>query len=133
LRRERVIGRDSAPPADDHGSIRVHLESHFCSPFSTIGRIKPPEVGMGKKLSASKAARYGRDGLLYPVDAFTRAEPRRYRNCLERRDMRARFQLGVIGLLLSLTLAGCADSAAGSDNDKRGVFYGGVTGSHSWP
>ena len=75
---------------------------------------------MGKKLSASEVARF--------------AERTMKRRCAtKRRDMRARFRLGVIGLLLSLTLAGCADSAAGSDNDKRGVFYGGVTGGYSRP
>jgi hypothetical protein len=64
---------------------------------------------MGKKLSASEIARYEED------------------------DMRAMFRLGLIGLFLSLVLAGCADSGTGSDNDKRGVFYGGVTGGHAWP
>jgi hypothetical protein len=47
--------------------------------------------------------------------------------------MGSMFRLGLIGLFLSLVLAGCADGGAGSDNDKRGVFYGGVTGGHTWP
>lgn len=36
-------------------------------------------------------------------------------------------------LLLSLLAAGCANNDAASDNDNRGVFYGGVTGGGSWP
>jgi non-heme Fe2+,alpha-ketoglutarate-dependent halogenase len=38
---------------------------------------------MGKKLSDSEVERYGRDGLLFPVDAFSAAEARHYRDCLE--------------------------------------------------
>jgi hypothetical protein len=52
---------------------------------------------------------------------------------MKRHDMRAMFRLGLIGLFLSLVLAGCADSGAGADNDKHRVFYGGVTGGHTWP
>ena len=47
--------------------------------------------------------------------------------------MRVRFRLGLVGLFLSLALAGCAESGAASGNDKRGVFYGGVTGGRTWP
>jgi hypothetical protein len=36
-------------------------------------------------------------------------------------------------LLLLLAVAGCADTATGSDNDKRGIFYGGLSGGHTWP
>jgi hypothetical protein len=36
-------------------------------------------------------------------------------------------------LLLSLVAAGCADSGASSDTDKRGGFYGGISGGGSWP
>jgi hypothetical protein len=36
------------------------------------------------------------------------------------------------GLLLTL-LSACADSGAASDNDKRPVFYGGVSGGHTGP
>jgi non-heme Fe2+,alpha-ketoglutarate-dependent halogenase len=38
---------------------------------------------MGKRLSDDDIARYHRDGFLAPVDAFTTAEARRYRDCLE--------------------------------------------------
>ncbi len=41
--------------------------------------------------------------------------------------------LAVIGLFLSLLAGGCTDTGAGSDNDKRAVFYGGVTGGGSRP
>ena len=51
--------------------------------------------------------------------------------------MRTRRGLAVIGLLLALLTAGltagCADPGSTSDNDKRGVFYGGVTGGGTWP
>ena len=66
---------------------------------------------MGKKLSQAEVARYERDGLLFPVDA-----------------MRPWFRLAVIGILLLLVGGGCSDTGASSDNDKRGVFYGGVSG-----
>jgi hypothetical protein len=38
---------------------------------------------MGKKLSDKQIARYGRDGCVYPVEAFSRDEARRYLECLE--------------------------------------------------
>ena len=49
------------------------------------------------------------------------------------RDMTARLWLAFIGLLLSLAVTGCADTGAASDNDKRGVFYGGISGGRTWP
>jgi hypothetical protein len=39
----------------------------------------------------------------------------------------------MIVLLLPLLVAGCADTGAASDNDKRGVFYGGISGGRTWP
>jgi hypothetical protein len=45
--------------------------------------------------------------------------------------MRGRFWLAVIGMLFSLAATGCADTGAASDSDKRGVFYGGVSGGHT--
>jgi hypothetical protein len=83
---------------------------------------------MGKKLSAREVARF---------------MPRRSRGS-GKQIAKRRFSMGwcgvqqnpwlaLIGLLLSLAVAGCADTSAGSDNDKRGVFYGGVTGGHTWP
>jgi len=38
-----------------------------------------------------------------------------------------RYWFSVMGLVLSLLTAGCADPGTASDNDKRGVFYGGVS------
>jgi hypothetical protein len=38
----------------------------------------------------------------------------------------------VIGLLLLLA-AGCADNDAGSDSDKRGVLYGGISAGGTRP
>ena len=38
-----------------------------------------------------------------------------------------------MGLMLSLLAAGCADAGATSDNDKRGVFYGGVSAGGTRP
>jgi hypothetical protein len=39
----------------------------------------------------------------------------------------------LLGLLASLLAAACADSGASSDNDKRGVFYGGISGGGARP
>jgi hypothetical protein len=47
--------------------------------------------------------------------------------------MRTRFWLALIGLLLSMLGAGCADSGTSSDNDKRAIFYGGITGGGTRP
>ena len=41
--------------------------------------------------------------------------------------------LAIAGLLLSLLVAGCADTGASSDNDKRGGFYGGIIGGGTRP
>jgi hypothetical protein len=71
---------------------------------------------MGKKLSQAEVARYQRDGLLFPVDA-----------------MRRWIRLAIIGILLLLVGEGCADTGASSDTDKRGTFYGGVSGGRTWP
>jgi hypothetical protein len=42
------------------------------------------------------------------------------------RVMKRRYWFSVMGLMLSLLAVGCADAGSTSDNDKRGVFYGGV-------
>jgi hypothetical protein len=47
--------------------------------------------------------------------------------------MQTRSWLALVALLLALTAAGCADTAASSDNDRRPVFYGGVTGGGARP
>jgi hypothetical protein len=41
--------------------------------------------------------------------------------------------LALIGLLLTLWSAGCAETGTTSDNDKRPVFYGGVNGGVTQP
>ena len=47
--------------------------------------------------------------------------------------MKRRHWFSVMALMLSLVAAGCADSGAASDNDKRGVFYGGVSAGGTRP
>jgi hypothetical protein len=47
--------------------------------------------------------------------------------------MRTMPPIAVIWLLLSLLAAGCADTGGASDNDRRGVFYGGISGGGSRP
>ena len=49
------------------------------------------------------------------------------------RGMKRRHWFSVIGLMLLLLTAGCADAGAASDNDKRGVFYGGVSAGGTRP
>jgi len=40
----------------------------------------------------------------------------------------------LLGLVVSLLTAGCADNGAASDNDRHGGgFYGGISGGGSWP
>jgi hypothetical protein len=39
----------------------------------------------------------------------------------------------LLGLLLALSAAGCADDRAASDGDKRGGFYGGVSAGGTRP
>ncbi|MBO0739445.1 MAG: hypothetical protein J2P48_23395 [Alphaproteobacteria bacterium] len=47
--------------------------------------------------------------------------------------MGTRLWLSGVMLVLTLLAAGCADSGAASDNDKRPVFYGGVSSGVSLP
>jgi len=47
--------------------------------------------------------------------------------------MKRRRWFSVMALMLSLLAAGCADSGATSDNDKRGVFYGSVSAGGTRP
>ncbi len=67
---------------------------------------------MGKKLSDTRGASDEREG---------------------GEAMEARCWFALIALVLSLAISGCADTSAASDDDKRGVFYGGVSGGRSWP
>jgi hypothetical protein len=43
------------------------------------------------------------------------------------KGMKSRHWFSVMMLMLSLLATACADTGATSDNDKRGVFYGGVS------
>jgi hypothetical protein len=47
--------------------------------------------------------------------------------------MKRRFWFAVVGVVLVLSAAGCAATGTASDNDKHGVFYGGVSGGRTWP
>ena len=48
-------------------------------------------------------------------------------------EMKRKCWFYVIGLMLSLTAVGCAGPDNASDNDKRGVFYGGVSAGGARP
>ena len=48
-------------------------------------------------------------------------------------EMKRKCWFYVIGLVLSLTAVGCAGPDTASDNDKRGVFYGGVSAGGTRP
>ena len=39
----------------------------------------------------------------------------------------------LLGLLMALLVAGCADNGASSDTDRRGVFYGGISAGGARP
>jgi hypothetical protein len=39
----------------------------------------------------------------------------------------------LLGLLVLLLAPACADNGSASDNDRRGGFYGGISGGGSWP
>jgi hypothetical protein len=42
--------------------------------------------------------------------------------------MSRKFGILALALFASLTLAGCASGTAAADDDRRGGFYGGVSG-----
>jgi hypothetical protein len=39
----------------------------------------------------------------------------------------------LLGLLMALLIAGCADTGNSSDDDRRGVLYGGISGGGARP
>jgi hypothetical protein len=47
--------------------------------------------------------------------------------------MKRKYWFSMIGLMLSLLAAGCADRDTASDNDKHGEFYGGVSAGGTRP
>jgi len=73
---------------------------------------------MGKRLSDEQIARYERDRFVFPVEAYggSRLSPGR------------RFGLLLVGLSAALVLAGCASGDSSSEQERRGGFYGGVSG-----
>ena len=93
---------------------------------------------MGKRLTGTKVARYARNGLRSPVGAFGRNETLRHPERPERLDdvsgaaPRQWWHL-IATVLACVTIAGCAMRDDGSDRDRRGGFYGGVTGGMSRP
>jgi hypothetical protein len=47
--------------------------------------------------------------------------------------MRKRSWFALLGVLVAVLLVGCAGPGGTSDDDRRPVFYGGVTGGHTSP
>jgi len=47
--------------------------------------------------------------------------------------MKKRRWFALFGFLVAASLAGCAGPGGASDDDRRPVFYGGVTGGHTSP
>jgi len=94
---------------------------------------------MGKTLNGERIARDERDGFVFPVgsrlspfaqawlalrasgDAPLRREPGRRIGCV------------VLGLSFLLLLMGCAANDSASDDNRRGGFYGSVSGGMSHP
>jgi hypothetical protein len=74
---------------------------------------------MSKKLSDEQVQRYERDGFVFPVKS---------RPLLGRRT-----GCVVLGLSFLLLLMGCAANDSASDDNRRGGFYGSVSGGMSHP
>ena len=72
---------------------------------------------------------------ILPRPAFMVSGPalRASRNDGVVRVMKRRYWFSVLGLVLSLLTASCADTGTTSDNDKRGVFSGGVSAGGTRP
>jgi hypothetical protein len=47
--------------------------------------------------------------------------------------MRAALRPLLIGVVLATLAHGCADIGTSSESDRRGGFYGGVSGGGTWP
>jgi hypothetical protein len=56
-----------------------------------------------------------------------------FRNDNVGKQMKRKYWISAIALMLLLMAAGCTDPGATSDNDKRGVFYGGVSAGGTRP
>jgi hypothetical protein len=73
---------------------------------------------MSKKMSDEQVQRNERDGFVFPV---------------EPRPSLRRFGCAVLAMNLLLPLVACAASDASSDDNRRGGFYGSVSGGMSHP
>jgi hypothetical protein len=73
---------------------------------------------MGKKLSEEQVERDERAGSVFPVGS---------------RPSLGRFGCAVLAVCLLLPLVACAASDTSSDDNRRGGFYGSVSGGMSHP
>jgi hypothetical protein len=73
---------------------------------------------MGKRLSDEQIARYERDRFVFPVEAYGES----------RLSSGRRFGCALLALCFLDLLAGCASGDSSSDQERRGGFYGGVSG-----
>lgn len=74
---------------------------------------------MGKTLNSERIARDERDGFVFPVGS--------------RLSQGGRIGCVVLGLSFLLLLMGCTASDTSSDDNRRGGFYGSVSGGMSHP
>lgn len=74
---------------------------------------------MGKTLNGERIARDERDGFVFPIES--RPSSGRRIGCV------------VLGLSFLLLLMGCAANDSASDDNRRGGFYGSVSGGMSHP
>jgi hypothetical protein len=75
---------------------------------------------MGKTLNGKRIARDERDGFVFPVGSRL-SQGRRRIGCV------------VLGVSFLLLLMGCAANDSASDDNRRGGFYGSVSGGMSHP
>jgi hypothetical protein len=95
---------------------------------------------MGKKLSAEEIARYERDGRMICNQPASRRKPGPTRPSPSQSKGGSRLSpgrrclaVGFIFIGLLLISAGCAERSASSDEERRGGFYGTVSGGLSHP
>jgi hypothetical protein len=108
-----------------------------------LKRYFPPGIRgnwMGKKLSDEEIARYERDGGMICNQPASRRNPRATRLSPGRLKGGSRLSpgrrclaVGSIFIGLLLVSAGCAERSASSDEERRGGFYGTVSGGMSHP
>jgi hypothetical protein len=95
---------------------------------------------MGKKLSDEELARYERDGGMICNQPASRRKPgptlqpsRRLASGSRLSPGRRCLAVGFIFVGVVLVSAGCAERSASSDEERRGGFYGTVSGGMSHP